>query len=156
MSITLSVKGLNKLQKIAEQFPAVSEKHVNMAISRSILRVFGEEKIQAPFGVSGLLRDNWQIATGRFEGSLTSRVPYGKFVHEGTLPHMPPIDAITPWATKKGINPWALAKSIKKNGTKANPFLQRSVDNTEDAINTEFKTAMQNILDEVVSLDDTL
>ena len=154
--ITLTVNGLNKLQKIAEQFPAVSEKYINLAISRSLVRVLGEEKVQAPFGVSGLLRDNWQVATGRFQGSLTSMTPYAIFVHEGTAPHMPPVDAITPWANKKGINPWALAKSIAKNGTKANPFLQRSVDNTEAAINTEFETAMQSTLTEVTAFDDTI
>ena len=152
--ITLSVTGLRKLQKIAEQFPQVSEKYINLAISRSLLRVFGAEKVEAPFGISGLLRDNWQITNGRFEGSLTSKTPYAIFVHEGTAPHMPPVDAITPWANKKGINPWALAMSIAKKGTKANPFLQRAVDSSEAGIESEFETAMQSTLTEVASFDD--
>lgn len=153
--ITLTVKGLNKLQKIANQFPAVTEKYVNLAISRSLVRVLGAEKTEAPFGISGLLRDNWAVSTGRFEGSLKSNTPYAVFVHEGTAPHMPPIDAITPWANKYGISPWALAKSIAKKGTKANPFLKRAVDSSESGIESEFESAMQSTLDEVTAFDDS-
>lgn len=154
--IEMHIQGLNKLSKIAEQYPAVSEKHINLAISRSLLRVLGEEKQQAPFGVSGLLRDNWQVISGRFQGTLRSMSKYALFVHEGTGPHMPPIDAITPWANKKGISPWALAMSIKKKGTKANPFLKRSVDNSQAGVETEFETALSNVLSEVTQFDDTL
>lgn len=154
--IEIKINGLNKLTKIAQQYPAVSEKYINKAISLSLLRILGEEKQQAPFGVSGLLRDNWQTSFGRFEGSIKSLSPYAAFVHEGTAPHMPPVAALTPWANKKGISPWALAMSIKKKGTKANPFLKRSVDNVESAIEQEFATALQSTLEEVARFDDSL
>lgn len=50
---------------------------------------------------------------------------YGYYLHTGTKgPRKPPpIDALKSWADRKGINPYALQKSIAKNGTKAQPWL---------------------------------
>lgn len=154
MSVQITVSGLNRLQRVAEQWPAISEKYINAAINTGLVRVLGEEKVQAPFGVSGLLRDNWQISTGRFEGSLTSLAPYAASVEYGSAPHMPPIASITPWANKKGLNPWAVAMSIKKNGTKANPFLQRAADNSVDGLESDFAKALQSTVDEAAALSD--
>jgi hypothetical protein len=36
---------------------------------------------------------------------------------------MPPINAIKGWASRKGLNPWAVAKTIQKWGTMAKPFM---------------------------------
>lgn len=66
---------------------------------------------------------------GRMEVRAVSNkgAPYPLFVHEGTRPHFPPVSAITPWANRHGIPPWALARSIAEKGTKANPWLERTV-----------------------------
>lgn len=154
--INVKINGLNKLSKIAEKYPAVSEKYINTAISRSLLRIWGQEKQEAPFGVGGLLRENWQTSFGRFEGFLKALSPYAVFVHEGTRPHMPPVDALAAWAKKKGINPWAVAKSIAKKGTKANPFLQRAVDKTARDVEGEFKRALDGTMEELGQLNDTI
>lgn len=156
MSAKLKIGGFNKLLRIAERFPHIAEKWVGKAISRTLVRILGAEKVEAPFGTTGNLRDNWQIDTGRFTGRLFSRAPYALFVHEGTRPHFPPVGELTPWAQKRGINPWALARSIASRGTKANPFLQRAVDSTKPSIEGEFKDALEGILKEAVSLGDTL
>lgn len=154
MNVSVKVEGLARLQALAEQYPSVSETHINAAITKALTRIFGAEKSEAPFGVSGLLRDNWRITPGRFTGTLESLTPYAAAVHEGTAPHMPPIDAITPWANKKGINPWAVAMSIKKKGTKANPFLQRAVDESATGIESDFEDALTATLAELTALPD--
>lgn len=66
---------------------------------------------------------------GRMEVQAVSskNAPYPIFVHEGTKPHFPPIEAIRGWAERHGIPPGALAQSIAKKGTKANPWLDRAV-----------------------------
>lgn len=153
--IEVKVEGLNRLIRLAEQFPQIAEPHINTAITRSLTRIWGAEKREAPFGVAGQLRDNWVITTARFQGTLASNMPYALFVEKGTGPHMPPIDAITPWAKKKGLNPWAVAMSIKKKGTKANPFLSRAIDDAQSGIEQEFEDALNATLAEVNSLPDT-
>lgn len=72
---------------------------------------------------------------------------YGVFVDKGTAGtntgnpdrKMPPISAISGWANRKGINPWALAKTIQKWGTKAKPFTQ-----SFDEFETEYYTLLDN------------
>lgn len=131
--------------KLADKYPAIAEARINPAIARSLVRVLASEKQTAPFGVSGRLRDDWKIENGRFEGKLQSNVPYATAVHEGTMPHFVSGETLAPWAKKKGLNPWAVANSIKKKGTKANPFFKKAIDQTESAINLEFDNALQLI-----------
>lgn len=154
--IEVTIKGLGKLSRFADQYPAISEKFVNTAISRSLLRILAQEKLEAPFGMSGILRDNWATQLGRFTGSIKALAPYAAYVHFGTRPHMPPVSAIEPWAKKHGLNPWAVAKSIAKKGTKANPFLQRAVDKTQAAVEQEFATALAGAMAEVNNYPDTI
>jgi hypothetical protein len=150
MQIVFEIKGLDKLKSIADKYPRVAEKHVNYAIQRSLVRLFGEEKRQAPFGVSGNLRDRWNISLGRFTGKLTSGVLYSIFVEFGTRPHIVSVTKdFMRWANKKGLNPWAVAKSIQKKGTQANPFFQRSILRTRKGMSDEFHTALKNIINEI-------
>lgn len=154
--ITVQIDGMNRLQKIVQKYPAVSEKYVNAAINKSLVRIMGAEKQTAPFGVSGILRDNWQVNMGRFTGTLVSLAPYAADVEYGTAPHMPNITELTPWAAKKGIPVWAVAMSIKKYGTKPNPFFQKAVDSVTDSIEGDFQDAIDSCLSELTGLDDTL
>jgi type IV secretory pathway TrbD component len=151
MAVELEIKGLNQLIKQVEKYPAISEKHVGTAIQRSLVRILGQEKQQAPVGVTGNLRDNWRIDMSRFAGSLRSMAPYSMAVHQGTGPHYVSGETLKAWAARKGLNPWAVAKSIQKHGTKANPFLQRSVQVEGENVNREFSNALGAILKEITS-----
>lgn len=146
--IQVEIKGFNNLITKLNQYPAISEQFVNRAINRSLVRILGEEKQQAPVH-TGNLRDNWKLDFGRFQGTLSSNAPYSMAVHFGTSPHAVPASALTAWAAKKGLNPWAVAKSIAKKGTKANPFLQKAVDLQRENINREFKDALDSINNEL-------
>lgn len=66
---------------------------------------------------------------GRMEVQAVSAkgAPYPIFVHEGTKPHFPPVQAITGWAERHGWDPFALAVHISRKGTKANPWLERTM-----------------------------
>lgn len=97
-----------------------------------------QAKANAPVGVTGNLRrslthdvDSGEFPTSARVGTNTTYAPY---VHEGTRPHWPPIAAITPWARKKGIPPYLVARSIARKGTKAQPFLRDAADSTEGRI----------------------
>lgn len=144
--VKLEIKNLDKLITAMEKTPAIAEEYVGKAISRSLIRVLTEEKKAAPFGVSGNLRDNWNINVGRFEGRLTSMSPYAAAVNYGTGPHHVSPTQLAPWAAKKGLNPFAVAKSIAKKGTRANPFFDKAVANAEDGVNKEFETAGADII----------
>ncbi len=148
--VQIEVKGLNELISTMEKYPAISEKHVNMAIRRSLTRVLGAEKKEAPVH-TGNLRDNWRLDVGRFQGTLASNAPYAKDLHDGLpLSSFPTGGTLKKWAEKKGLNPWAVAKSIARRGHLiANPFLKRAVDAERDNIDREFKDALSNITKEI-------
>lgn len=96
-----------------------------------------EGKRAAPVDL-GKMRDShtWSVDSAivpkfaRVDVNATSKqgAPYPIFVHEGTRPHFPPIEAITPWAERHGIPPYALALSIARKGTRANPWLRETVE----------------------------
>lgn len=50
------------------------------------------------------------------------------FVHNGTRPHFPPLRSIMGWAQRRGINPYALQRSIGRHGTRPNPWFMRSAE----------------------------
>lgn len=53
---------------------------------------------------------------------ITTEPDAAYFSEHGSAPHMPPVDAITPWALFHDIDPWALAISIALKGTEAHPW----------------------------------
>ena len=140
--------------QMADKYPAISEKHVNNAINYSLLRIKGEATKNAPFGTTADLRNKWDIKIGRFEGSLSSGASqkgfnYGMAVENGTRPHYVSASAISLWASRRGLNPYAVAKSISKKGTKANPFFKKSVDSQRQNVDKEFDKALSNIIKEL-------
>jgi hypothetical protein len=148
-AIEIKITNLNRLTDLAEKYPKTAEKHIGGAINKSLVRIFAEEKQTAPFGVTANLRDNWLLSFGRFQGSLRSNAPYSVGIEEGTRPHYVSPRALKPWAEARGLNPFAVAKSIAKKGTKANPFLKRAVDNTADAVDREFTKALDALVDDL-------
>ena len=123
MQIDVRIEGLERLQAGAAAAPATLHAEVTTALTAGSLLVEGVARGLAP-------KD-----TGRLAGSithsisgLTSRigpsVQYGLFVERGRRPgKMPPVSAVAGWAARKGVNPYVLARSIGRKGTRPQPFL---------------------------------
>lgn len=150
MSVELEIKGLDKVIKIADTYPAVAEKHINRAIKTSINLIAGVVATKAPRGVTGDLRNAWKKEFSRFFGRISSGVEYSMAVEYGTAPHYVSPKQLAPWAQKKGLNPYAVSKSIQKKGTKANPFFQETADYASDGIDRVFAQALVDITKEIV------
>jgi len=98
--------------------------------TEELLREISKEIAEA---MKSQISSNGSIHTGNLannivndsdENSISITIPlYGKFVDEGTKPHMPPVDKIRNWADSKGLNAWGVAINISKFGTKAHPFI---------------------------------
>lgn len=149
MSLELNVTGLDKLQSIIESAPAVGIKHANASIIAVIALVENAVKKEAPIGLTKKLHNNWNRNFKPLEGTLSSEQPYASAVEYGTGPHPVSVEEIGPWAISKGLNPYAVAKSISKKGTRANPFFQRALTNSEERANTIIKGTIDNIVNEL-------
>lgn len=150
----IKITGLKELIAMSERYPAIAQKHVDRAIQRSLIRIQDDAKRKAPFGTSGQLRNNWDLRSGKFEGALRSNAQsngfyYGNAVNFGSRPHFPPVQALNLWAKRKGLNPYVVARSIARKGTKANPFFTDAVQGNEKNVDLEFDNALDAILKEL-------
>jgi len=146
--ITVTIKNLDKFQQSVMRYPEVSVKNFNDAINRSLIQIQRDAGKLSPRD-TGYLKANWELNMSFLKGVLRPLSKYAIFVHEGTKPHFPPIEAITPWARRHGIPPFLVARSIAKHGTQGIPFLQSSVSQNESFVNNNFEKALDKTLNQL-------
>lgn len=97
---------------------------------------------------------------------------HAAYVEFGTMPHMPPVAPILKWVNRKlGVRgkegertAWAIAKTIEKCGTAANPYLRPAIDeamgrnftSAEEMAEFIFNRLQDNIIEKGISDDGTL
>ena len=79
---SITIKGLEKLTRIADKYPAIAERFVGEAIVESIANVQRESFPFTPVKTNRLLSDLRVPHFGRFFGSFGSNLPYAGFVHD--------------------------------------------------------------------------
>lgn len=120
------------------------------------------------------LKDNNHIASGNLYNTAKYKCSFDgkwfevsfildstwRYLEDGTKPHFPPIEAIEKWITVKHIIPttnsgrvpttrqtaYLIARGISKNGTKPTKLLQKTIDGSDDLINSivnEFTKQLQ-------------
>lgn len=149
MAVEIQIKNYGVIRDLVDRFPRVAATHVGKAIGLSLSAIQGNAKIEAPYGVSSLLKNHWLQSVAGLEGALRSGQEYATDVHEGTPPHYVSPKELEKWAAKKGLSPYAVSKSIQKKGTKANPFLKRAAGKTANAIDRFFAAAGDGITGEL-------
>lgn len=126
----------------------VVDPYVNTAIKKSIINFERAAKIETPVD-TGNLRQSYESKFWYLEWELRNTRKYWIFVHEPTRPHTPPLDAITPWARRKGIPAWAVWMSIKKKGTKWNPWMTRAMEQEEWRVEQFFSREMDKLFNQL-------
>ena len=145
MSLTLEIKGLDKLKEHFTKSPQIVIQEINPAVQKSILILLAYARKNAPVDLGMLRGSAMETNFGILKGTLKNTSPYAAAVHGGTRPHWVPIDAITPWANRHGIPPFLVARSIARKGTKARPFFTESIQDGQSEIDSLFKKALDNI-----------
>jgi len=84
--------------------------------------VVSQAKALAPSDMAELRGSINKNVTAKNAVSGTN-IDYAPYVEFGTRPHAAPISALQGWADRHGIPVGAVWMSIKKKGTKAQPFL---------------------------------
>jgi HK97 gp10 family phage protein len=141
----IKVEGLNEMIDVFAQSPALASRQLNNAIKKSIFYIQGKAKRNAPVDVGFLRNSGFSTSFSTLKGTLRNKAPYAIFVHDGTAPHFPPIDAVTPWAERHGIPPFLVARSISFKGTKPNPFFERAINESSQSVKNNFTVALNNI-----------
>lgn len=104
---------------------------LNKWVSRTALRTERAAKLAIPPSVdTGRLLSSVHSMTGMLKAEVKPTAKYAIFVHQGRKPgKMPPSGPGTElnrWATKRGMNPFLVARSIKRKGIKPNPYMNEA------------------------------
>lgn len=141
----IKVEGLKEMVDVFTQSPAIASRQLNDAIKKSIFYIQGKAKKNTPVDVGFLRNSAYSTSFSTLKGTLRNRAPYAVFVHDGTAPHFPPIDAVAPWAERHGIPPFLVARAISFKGTKPNPFFEKAINESSQNVKNNFTVALNNI-----------
>ena len=124
---------------------------INKSLRRSAVYAQGAFRRNMPAGATGMLRKNTSF---KFLNQITVRVEpnekYADYVETGTKPHWAPVSSLERWAKLKGINPYALQRGIAKHGTKAHPYLDKSIKETESFAVKDMGEQLNQVIEEVL------
>lgn len=148
LALNVEVEGLESLIKDVRQAGGDAEPLVTAALANSTARVQAETRSRAPHAFGTLQRSI--LAEVRYPvGEVSVQEKYGRMVEEGTVPHMPPPQAIERWVKKKGLPSsalWPIIQTIKKKGTRAQPFFVPGWEASQDFIQDQFGRVMDRLL----------
>lgn len=135
MAATVRIHGMNQL--IGKLEPRLIAQPARNFLNRGALLVEGTAKRTVAQDTHTLQRS----ITNELDSSYVPRwavigtnVPYGPYVEHGTRAHFPPVGALGGWARRHNTNPYAVARSIARKGTKAQPFLEPALTSNEGRI----------------------
>ena len=147
LHIDIDVSGAKKAIHAA---PAEMAYALHRGLEESAIYTQGIFRWLLPVGVSGYLRQHviytWNDL---LSVSVYPTADYAKYIEYGTRPHWTSVHNLEAWAALKGINPYALQRSIAKRGTKAHPFLERTAEfstgHAVRAVEASLKDAIRRI-----------
>lgn len=144
--ISIAVPELAALQKKFKQSPELVGRELHKGMMTSAILLQREARQQAPVD-TGNLRNMIQVQdlVGLNAVAIQARAKYSIYVHEGSRPHFPPLKAITPWANRHGVPPFAVAMGIAKHGTKGKPFMRNAVMIQKVAVQAVFRQIALNV-----------
>lgn len=114
------------------------------AIKLTAFDLKGNLQREAPIGVTGDLHNQFyaQPSGMGLDYVVGNPLKYAADVNDGRGPHTPNWDSLDRWAKFKGIPTYPVYRSIKKKGTKANPFVDRAMARTTVSIDNYFNMAL--------------
>lgn len=148
MAVNVEIDGLNDLIRDIKKAGGDAQPLVTAALANSTQHVTQEVRQRAPHAF-GTLQRSVLPEVNYPTGEVAVNEPYGRDVEEGTGPHTPPHEAIERWARKKGLPngvSWAIVNTIKKRGTKAQPFFKPGWEASQNYIAEQFDKVTERLL----------
>jgi len=153
MAFEIHLENLNEIREVFERFPGIADAEIQDGLERAGKLVTRTEKEEVPIGVSNQLRQSISMRLIPNNVTITPNKNYSIFVHEGTRPHFVSINdprhPLKIWAIKKGLNPYAVQRSIAKKGTRANQFVDRTVRKAEPEVKRIFVDVLESIIKKI-------
>lgn len=148
LAVNVEVEGLKELVRDIKKAGGDAEPLVRAALANSTEHTKQNIREGAPHAFGTLQRSvlaevNYPV------GEVSVQEKYGIDVEEGTRPHQPPAESIERWIKKKGIPSsalWPIIMTIKKRGTKAQPFFKPGWEKSQDYITDQFDRVTDKLM----------
>ncbi len=161
-------------QRVTEAFqkaPSVMFSHAQRGLDRAAGRVTRAAKFEAPKAFSLLTNSITWRAPAPLTRVISAGTDYADFVNEGTgifgpkhapSGRMPPIQRLEDWVRVMRLRPRAagmtehglafvIGRKIAKTGTRANPFMDRAAEGTDELVHAdvhrELEAGIAKVLD---------
>ena len=149
-SISVEIVGLSQLEAAFAASPEIVGRQMKLSIQAAMILLQRAARQFVVRDTSRLADAIRTVPIGNFTGKITAQTQYAIYVHEGTGPHWPPLDAVEPWARRHGIPAFVVARSIAAKGTKANPFFDLARKETQPDVDKIFTNTLDQIIKQLV------
>ena len=150
-NISLTSKDMENFIRYLRLNSDVMLRYAKVAMEKSIFLLEREMKRRAPSS-EGKLRQGIKSTILPLRGSVVSTKEYSIYVHEGTRPHWPPYrpnSSLDRWAKKHNIPTYLVARAIARRGTKAQPFIDETIEASKNKVIAYFKKALDSATIEI-------
>jgi hypothetical protein len=151
LSIRIDIDQVSRVFAVA---PQLAQARMRLLIDASAVDVQRELRIAAPVGSSGNLRRaiRYTYNPSSISAEITPEAPYTDAVEFGSRPHWTsarPGTSLAKWANMKGINPYAVQRSIATKGTKAHPFVRPTYNKMRPRVERDINAGINRFVEEV-------
>lgn len=138
-------------QRAVQKAPVETLEAIHKTLLQVAIKTQATFRKNMPTGKTGMLRKTVNIVwLNKVAVKIEPTEEYADYVEHGTRPHFPPIDAITPWARMRGIDPYRLAWGIAHHGTKAHPYLMRTFQEVEPFAEQQLEKNIKEVIDKTI------
>lgn len=143
------------VERAMKRAPGVTKRKLNAWITRTAFMAQREGKQEVPPNVdTGELESSIQTTFGNFKATTRPTAKYAIWIHRGRKAgsRMPPFQEgsnLYRWATKRGMPPFVVARSIAAKGTKANPFMDKAYRKVKPNAERDAKRMLAEIVREI-------
>lgn len=134
--------------------PTALSTRLRQVIERAAITVQREMIQEAPIAVTGDLRRSihYEVAPSVFQAVIEPDIVYAGSVEAGGPPRWVSVKPGTPlekWAKLKGLNPYAVQRSIARKGTQPHPFVKPTYEKTKDEVEAGIEVGITQVLQEI-------
>jgi Bacteriophage HK97-gp10, putative tail-component len=143
-----------KVRSLLQRAPQMVTTRLKRLVEAAAIDIQREMRIAAPVAVTGQLRGSirYVVSPMQIRAVIKPEARYAEPVEFGSKPHYVSVAPGTPllaWAKQKGINPYALQRSIARKGTKKHPFVEPTYRKMKPVVEADIARGLIRLVEEM-------
>ena len=143
IQLQLTVNGADRLRRGLSNAPDSVASETRSAMTQSLVLLEADQRrnvAQDTRRLMGSISHRIEGGGANITGHVGPSARYAYWVEHGRRPgKQPPVQAVSGWARRHGIDPFLLARAIGRRGTRAQPFVLPSWTRNRNSILTIFR-----------------